>query len=119
MVPAQDATPPSGSQPEKVKRSGKPLPLETKVNFKAYFERWLAEVGISYKTWVAQHRADLVWVFLDCNKQRQTGLDLESCSGFLFFGLRYRVLGDAKLHELHECSGGVRAYVPMANGHHC
>jgi hypothetical protein len=45
------------------------------VNFKNYFERWLAEAGITYRTWVSQHRRDQIWV----------RLGLEFRKGFFLF----------------------------------
>jgi len=49
---------------KKPKRSGKPKPLEDRINFQVYFQRWLAEKGITYRSWISQHRRQHIWVYL-------------------------------------------------------
>jgi hypothetical protein len=71
-VPGVDS--PQEPEKKRPKPTGKPKPIEERVNFKNYFERWLAEAGITYRTWVSQHRRDQIWV----------RLGLEFRKGFFF-----------------------------------
>eukprot|EP00435_Cladocopium_sp_Y103_P008271 s3656_g2.t1 len=79
VVPGTDAA----EEPERKrpKPTGKAKPIEERLTFKAYFERWLAEAGITYRTWVSQHRADQIWVCLGA--ERKWPDNCESCQRLL------------------------------------
>lgn len=70
--PNRDVTIPAESDApvpkKKAKKTGKPKPVHETINFRLYFERWLSENGVTYRTWVSEHRRREVWVCL--------GLDL-------------------------------------------
>ena len=58
VVPGKD-----DEQAQKKRRTGKPNPIDTKVNFETYLQQWLSSKGIIYKTWVADHKKCFVIVF--------------------------------------------------------
>ena len=56
------------TEPEKVKkRTGKPRAAADRLKFTDYFERWLAEEGITFRTWLQEHRKKNLWVCLGKN----------------------------------------------------
>lgn len=63
LVPGLQAQEPEA---KKKKRTGKKLPVVESINFSKYFDRWMAEVGITYKNWVKAHSTATTIVLLDC-----------------------------------------------------
>ena len=54
-------------EPEaKRKRTGKKLSAVETINYSKYFDRWMAEVGITYKNWVKAHATASIIVLLGC-----------------------------------------------------
>lgn len=99
-TPTRDVIIPAASEPaetppaqtdeaapkKKAKRTGKPRPVHESINFQVYLERWLSEKHVTYKTWVAEHRRNQVWVCLG-------SID---CELFVFF-----YAGTCLTHGLH------------------
>ena len=53
------------TEPEKVKkRTGKPRAAADRLKFAEYFERWLAEKGITFRSWLQEHRRKHLWLWL-------------------------------------------------------
>ena len=46
----------------KRKRTGKALPISSRITAEKYVERWLAEMNITYRSWTCEHRRECVHV---------------------------------------------------------
>ena len=81
IIPAMEEAPDTPPE-KKPKRTGKPKPLEDRINFQVYFQRWLAEKGITYRSWIAKHRKQHVWVCL--GRLTVEGLDSFTMAGRVY-----------------------------------
>jgi len=48
-------------QPKK-RRTGKPAPIQEKINFDKYFSAWISDLGITYRSWFQSHKSTTVIV---------------------------------------------------------
>lgn len=57
VVPAKDE-----ENPAKKRRTGKPAPIQEKINFDKYFSTWISDLGITYRSWFQSHKSTTVIV---------------------------------------------------------
>ena len=51
VVPGENA-----ENPAKKRRTGKPAPIQKKINFDKYFSAWISDLGITYCSWFQSHK---------------------------------------------------------------
>lgn len=61
VIPGAEA---ASEPPQKKRRTGKPLPLDQRVNFHRYFMKYLTDLGVTYRSWFAEHKREHVVLYL-------------------------------------------------------